>query len=54
MEDLDPFGQFEGVENDDLDGDSMALFGVKNDAKMAKKGPAAKPFGGKMEDEDFM
>ena len=54
MEDLDPFGQFEGVEDDDLDTDGMALFGVKTDAKLAKKAPAAKPFGGKMEDEDFM
>ena len=51
MADLDPFGQFDGVEDDD---DGMALFGVQNDAKMVKKGSAAKPFGGKMEDDDFM
>ena len=51
MEDLDPFGQFDGVENDE---DMGALFGVQSDTKMVKKGSDAKPFGNKMEDEDFM
>ena len=42
MDDLDPFGQFDGVENDDdLGVDELALLGIKSNDKISKKSNSA-------------